>query len=145
MKMLAIASEGGHWIQLNRLRPLFEEFETVYATTNASLAEMVDGRVYIVQDASAWSKLKLIKTAWQILLILIKERPRAIVTTGAAPGLLAILIGRIVGAKTIWIDSIANSEKMSGSGRLARYCAHKCLTQWEPLRGDRVEYWGRVL
>ena len=59
---------------------------------------------------------------------------------------LALVIGRILGARTIWLDSIANIEELSGSGRMVRRFADLWLTQWPHLAGpDGPEYAGAVL
>jgi hypothetical protein len=51
-----------------------------------------------------------------------------------------------MGCRTLWIDSIANSERMSSSGRLAKRIAHRCVSQWPTVaEGERVECWGSVL
>jgi UDP-N-acetylglucosamine:LPS N-acetylglucosamine transferase len=74
-----------------------------------------------------------------------KEKPTVIITTGALPGLITIFLGRLFGIKTIWLDSIANSEKISMSGVIASYLAHNCFTQWESLAGERIKFIGRVI
>jgi UDP-N-acetylglucosamine:LPS N-acetylglucosamine transferase len=82
----------------------------------------------------------------QVFSIIAKRQPDVIVTTGAAPGLAAIVAGRVFGARTLWIDSIANGEELSGSGKLARRLANQCLTQWEHLAAKgSPAYWGAVL
>jgi len=55
-------------------------------------------------------------------------------------------VGYFFGARTIWIDSIANTERMSLSGRLSRPFAQLWLTQW-PEVSDRTgaTYVGAVL
>ena len=69
-----------------------------------------------------------------------------IVTTGALPGVIGIALGRLIGARTLWIDSIANGEEMSQSGRRARMLATRCLSQWpEVAAAERVGYSGSVL
>jgi hypothetical protein len=56
-----------------------------------------------------------------------------------------VILGRLLGARTIWLDSIANAERISLSGRLVRPFASVWLTQWEHLaRGTRPEYAGQV-
>ena len=69
------------------------------------------------------------------------------VSTGAAPGLVALALAKLMlGSRTIWIDSIANSERLSLSGRLARPVADAWLTQWAHLaRPGGPDYWGAVL
>jgi UDP-N-acetylglucosamine:LPS N-acetylglucosamine transferase len=68
-----------------------------------------------------------------------------IVTTGAAPGLFGIFIGKVLGVKTIWIDSIANVEKLSLSGKIASRMADRVYTQWEHLATPKIIYAGNIL
>lgn len=66
----------------------------------------------------------------KILGILIKERPETIISTGAAPGLLTIILGKLIGIKSIWIDSVANVQTMSACGKLTRIFTNHVYTQW---------------
>jgi hypothetical protein len=86
--------------------------------------------------------LVILKLLW----ILLRERPQVVVTTGSAPGFVALRLARWLGARTLWIDSIANSEEMSFSGSQALRHADLCLTQWEHLaRPAGPHYRGAVL
>ena len=120
-KVLAVASIGGHWIQLLRIaRSLETYYEVVYMSTHPKCGTMVgDRRFYTIMDFSRWNAWKMIPCAFKILAFLVREHPSAIITTGAAPGLLTVIIGRMIGIKTIWVDSVANVNKMSACGRLA--------------------------
>lgn len=146
-KLLALASGGGHWVQLQRLRPAFKDFETVYVSMFASYAAQVEGsRFYVVPDASRFDLKSFAPVVMRALAIFWKERPRAVVTTGSAPMLAFILLGRLIGARTLWIDSIANSERLSTSGRMAKRLAHTCVSQWpEVAAKEGVPCWGAVL
>jgi len=151
--LLAISSPGGHWIQLNRLSAGLEErYRVVYAMpaglfTSTSLSEREPTRkVYSVMDVSADDKWRLIPCALQVLYILLKERPKAILSTGAAPGAVAIWLGSFLGIRTIWVDSIANVKQISRAGKLAQKRADVFLTQWEQLSdGQAIQYKGAVL
>lgn len=146
-KLLALASGGGHWVQLQRLRPAFADFETVYVSMFDSYAEQVAGsRYYMVPDASRFDLKSFVPVVLRALHIMIRERPRAVVTTGSAPMLAFVLLGRLTGARTLWIDSIANSERLSSSGRLAKKIAHEVVSQWpEVAEREQVGYWGAVI
>ena len=75
-----------------------------------------------------------------------KENPDVIVSTGAAPGYFAIRFGRLLGIKTIWIDSIANAEELSMSGQKAGKHADLWLTQWKHLAKPQGPlYYGNVI
>ncbi len=135
-RVLAIASAGGHWVQLLRLRPAFETVEVVYATTNAGLRHHVAGSgFHVVRDANRWEKWGMLVMLFQVAWLVFRVRPDVVVTTGAAPGYFAIRCGRMLGAKTLWLDSIANSEELSHSGKLAGNVADAWLTQWPELAG----------
>lgn len=146
-RVLAIASGGGHWVQLRRLAPAFADTEVIWVNRDpASAAEVAPARFYVIGEASRAQKLGVLKVAAQAFWLLLRTRPAVIVTTGAAPGLLTLALGKtLFRARTIWIDSIANVETLSGSGRLARRFADIRLTQWPDLVEEGVEHWGAVL
>jgi UDP-N-acetylglucosamine:LPS N-acetylglucosamine transferase len=146
-KVLAVASSGGHWVQLRRVTPAFADSEVVYVTVLESYRSQVpENKFYTVKDATRWNKVGLIVLALQLAWIIVKERPDVVISTGAAPGYFAILLGRLFRAKTIWIDSMANIEELSMSGsRVGRY-ADLWLTQWPHLaRSEGPHYAGGVL
>jgi UDP-N-acetylglucosamine:LPS N-acetylglucosamine transferase len=148
-KLLAISSPGGHWIQLNRLSTELEDrYQVVYAMPAGLFAStsLSERKVYAVTDVSADDKWRLIPCALQVLYILLKERPHAILSTGAAPGAVAIWLGSFLGIRTIWVDSIANVKQISRAGQLAKKRADIFLTQWEHLsNGEDILFKGAVL
>ena len=84
-------------------------------------------------------------SALQIGRVIVRERPQVVVSTGAAPGYLALRLAKALGARTVWIDSVANVDELSLSGRLASEKADLCLTQWPHLASGPVSYQGSVL
>lgn len=146
MKVLAIASAGGHWVQLLRLSPAFDGHELVYISTKQGFGSMVEGyEFHVVQDANRKNKLGLIKSFLQVAKLVIKIKPGLIITTGAAPGLMCIAVGRLLRIRTVWVDSIANVEELSMSGKIATKMAHIVYTQWPDLAGGKVKYSGNIL
>ena len=147
-RVVAIASGGGHWLQLQRLRPALANFDVAYVSVYPDYADDLPGeRFYTVTDFTRLNLLKLIRLVPQMILIMLKERPDVVITTGSAPGLVGLAMAKVfTRAKTIWIDSIANAEEMSSSGRHARHFADEWLTQWPALaKPGGPEYWGSVL
>lgn len=129
------------------LRPALEHYDIHYATTDTDIAAQ-----HGIADANALpdcnqnmplkSALCAIVAAWLVL----RLRPDIVLSTGAAPGFFCILAGRLIGARTLWIDSLANSERLSLCGRLSMAIAHDCLTQWEHLAAQpQPSYRGAVL
>lgn len=146
-RVLAIASGGGHWVQLLRLRPAFEGCAVTYATVQPSYAAQVPGeRFHAFTDATRWSRWDLIKMILEVCWIVIRTRPDVVVSTGAAPGVVALRLSKLLGARTVWLDSIANVEAMSMSGRKVRKFADLWLTQWpEVAREEGCVFKGAVL
>jgi len=145
-RVVAISSRGGHWIQLLRLRDGFADQGVTYVTTVPEYQSMVgDSKFRVVTEASRKTKLRMIIMAMQVMWILIRVRPSAIITTGAAPGFIAVWLGKRLGIRTLWVDSIANADEMSMSGQLAMKHADTVLTQWEHLSSDRVQFHGAVV
>lgn len=125
----------------------FSNAKLIYANTFNGLAENSGvGTAYVIRDCNRQTPWANFVCAFDLWRILRKERPDIVVSTGAAPGLIALALGKLVGAQTIWIDSVANSEELSLSGRLAGRFADLWLTQWSHLGSPRgPQYWGSVL
>lgn len=147
-KVLAIASAGGHWVQLRRLRPAWDDCEVVYVATDEGYrAEVMEDTVegpteggtshprsfHAIPDANMRDKIALIRQFFSVLWLVLKTRPDVIVSTGASSGFFALLCGRLIGAKRIWVDSIANAGELSASGRMVGRHASLWLTQWAHL------------
>lgn len=146
-RLLAAASGGGHWTQLLRVAPAFQDYEVAYVSTFEGHSEEVgDANLYIIPDASRMDVMPFAKIFWRAIKIMAKERPKIVFTTGSAPMLAFIILGRMMGSHTIWFDSIANTERLSSSGRIGRKLAHRCASQWpEVAERENVEHWGQVI
>jgi UDP-N-acetylglucosamine:LPS N-acetylglucosamine transferase len=146
-KVLAVASGGGHWIQLTRLMPAFQDCDVAYLTTLQSYRSQVSpSRFYVINDGNMNTKLRLMVMAVRVAAVLLRERPHVVISTGAAPGYFAVRLGKLIGARTIWVDSMANAEKLSLSGRRAGAHADLWLTQWPHLATpEGPHYEGAVL
>jgi hypothetical protein len=147
-KVLAISSGGGHWVQLLRLRPAFADCHVVFATVKEGFRADLppDAEFRLIPEASRWNKIGLLKALYAVSRLVWSERPDIVISTGAAQGYFAIRVGRLLGARTIWVDSIANGEELSMSGRKVGPHASLWLTQWAHLaRPDGPHYSGNVL
>jgi UDP-N-acetylglucosamine:LPS N-acetylglucosamine transferase len=146
-KIMLVSSSGGHWVQLNRLNIAFQDCEKIYITTEPRYRPTVgQNRFIIVPDASRWNKVKILWLALLMFKHILFIRPDVVISTGAAPGFLAIFWGKVFRAKTIWIDSIANIDELSMSGRKVGKYADLWLTQWEHLaRPEGPQFVGAVL
>jgi UDP-N-acetylglucosamine:LPS N-acetylglucosamine transferase len=145
--ILAISSGGGHWKQLMKIQSAFKDHNTIYATVDkGSQKDLTHSTLYTLPDANRNSLVAIAHLAIKLTWILLMTRPNVVVTTGAAPGYFAIRLGKLLGAKTIFIDSIANANQLSMSASLAVPHADITLSQWQEVAQENgIQYWGAVL
>lgn len=149
MKICIAASSGGHLSQILRIQAAFSGIPHFYLVSQPVPLPAVVGatRVIAVGEANREHPLRVLRVFFWVARAILTERPSVVISTGAAPGCLACMIGKSLGARVIWIDSIANTERLSLSGRIIRPFADLVLSQWPEvaasLRG--VQYVGTVL
>lgn len=146
-KILAVASIGGHWVQLLRIaKPLEENYEVVYMSTHPKCQSMVgDCGFHTIMDFSRWNAWKILPAFFSALNVVRKENPRVVITTGAAPGLVVLFAAFCLRKKTVWIDSIANVNHLSLCGRVAKTFVSRFYTQWKELEDKDVLFAGNVI
>lgn len=138
--VLAVASKGGHWRQLKEMSPAFDAYNVKFVCTCPESGD------YRVSDCSRTEWWRGFLTIAQLIYIMLRVRPDVVVSTGALPGFLALCVGRLFRARTVWVDSIANAEEMSLSGRLSKPIAELWLTQWPGVSARTgATYAGAVL
>jgi UDP-N-acetylglucosamine:LPS N-acetylglucosamine transferase len=82
----------------------------------------------------------------QVARLIALVRPRVVVSTGAAPGLIAIVFAKLVGARAVWVDIFGLVDRMTLSGRLVKPFADVHLVQWPHLaKPDGPHYRGSLL
>lgn len=144
-----VASAGGHLTQLLRLAASWRKYETFCITTSNVVRERLreQGEVYLVGECNRQHPIKVVRVLVRCIGIVLSKRPDVIISTGAAAGCMLCFLGKILGARVIWIDSITNVEKISLSGRMVRYIADLFLVQWPELteRYKKVEYLGKLV
>jgi UDP-N-acetylglucosamine:LPS N-acetylglucosamine transferase len=133
---------------MRRILPAFAGMEVFFVGVDTGLdADLGAARYYSIPDVTRRNPGVIPGILRELVRVIRLERPDIVVTTGAAPGLLAITTAKLLRqGRTMWIDSVANTEKLSLSGRLARPVADAWLVQWEHLsRPNGPAYWGAVL
>ncbi len=149
LRICLAASAGGHVSQLLKLAESWNGYETFCVTTKEVVRDKLSkfGVVYVVGECNRQHPIRVITVLLRCIRIIFKERPDVVISTGAAAGCMLCLLGKMLGAKIVWIDSITNVERLSLSGRMVRYIADLFLVQWPELaiRYKKVEYVGAVV
>ncbi|WP_424973071.1 UDP-N-acetylglucosamine--LPS N-acetylglucosamine transferase [Dinoroseobacter sp. S76] len=146
-RILVIASGGGHWQQLMEVRAAWAGQDALHVTTIAELPERFEATPFrIVPDCNRDDKRAILACGWALGRLMLSYRPHVVLSTGALPGVMALALGKMMGARTIWLDSVANAEEMSMSGRAARRFADLWLSQWPHVaEASGAEYAGSIL
>jgi UDP-N-acetylglucosamine:LPS N-acetylglucosamine transferase len=149
LRVCVSASSGGHLTQLLKVSKSWEQHDCFYVSSLPVVAEKLEklGKTYIVGECNRKHPLEAFRVMLRCFKIVWDERPDVVISTGAAPGVLVCFSGKILGAKIVWLDSLANVKRLSMSGRMIRPFADMILTQWPELadKYSNVEYVGSVI
>jgi UDP-N-acetylglucosamine:LPS N-acetylglucosamine transferase len=80
--------------------------------------------------------------------ILLREKPKLIVSTGSEIAIPAFYLARILRIKTIFIEDWTRVEQPTGTGKIVYPVSDVFLVQWERLLakyGKKARYEGAVL
>ncbi len=149
LRICLAASAGGHISQLLKLADSWKDYKTFCITTTEIIREKLrqHGKAYVVGECNRQRPMRVVKVLLRCLSVILREKPNVVISTGAAAGCIACFLGKLIGAKVVWIDSITNVEWISLSGRMVRYIADLFLVQWPELveQYRNVEYVGAVI
>ncbi|MBR1884197.1 MAG: polysaccharide biosynthesis protein [Clostridia bacterium] len=150
--VMYVASAGGHLSELLELEPLFKKHSKVIITekteSTLKLKEKYDLK-YVAYGSKQYMykyififPYNIIKAMYYIL----KYRPKVIITTGAHTGGIFVTVGKILGKKTIYIESMAKVDSLSQTGKFVYNKVDKFYVQWEDLckKYDKCKYLGRL-
>ena len=144
-----VASAGGHLTELLRLSEVWMCHDVFVITTAEEVRSKMQpyGRVYVTKECNRFQFWRLLEVLVGSIRLIFLEKPDIILSTGAAPGCITCFVGKLMGAKVIWLDSITNVERISLSGWLVRFIADLFLVQWFALaeKYPKAEYLGMVI
>lgn len=140
-KVMFISSTGGHLSELLQLKDMFKKYDyhivTEKTKSNMDLLkkynDKVDFLIYGSKSHLLVYPFKLLANCFVSLFIYIKVRPKVIVTTGAHTAGPMCCIGKIFGSKIVFIESFANINTKSVTGRIIYWFADLFIVQWDNM------------
>jgi len=154
IKICVVASAGGHLQECNCLFPIFSKYDYFYVTfAGKEITKGLKGKVYHVINPDIRNpKLgfkAFIINFFQILKILIKEKPDVIITSGAGVAFTPCILSKVLfKTKIIFIETISRFDKPSLIGRILYPIADLFLVQWKGVLkyyGKKTQYGGPLI
>jgi beta-1,4-N-acetylglucosaminyltransferase len=135
MKILLVSSSGGHFAGMLQLKTFWQSHERVWTTFKTDdVEEILEGeRRYWAFSPTNRHILNLIRNGFLALIILLKERPDMVLSTGAGVAVPFLVLGKLLGAQTLFIESLTRTNELSLSARLVLPFA-QVYVQWAKLQ-----------
>jgi UDP-N-acetylglucosamine:LPS N-acetylglucosamine transferase len=136
MKICLVGSSGGHLAHLNMLKPLWKDEERFWVTFDKEDARSIlkDEKMYSCHFPTNRNLKNLIKNTFLAIKVLKKEKPDVIISSGAAVAVPFFYIGKLFGAKTVYIEVFDRIDKPTITGKLVYPVTDKFIVQWEEMK-----------
>lgn len=133
MKICLVGSSGGHLTHLYLLKKYWEKYDRFWVTFDKldSQSLLKDERKYWCYFPTNRNVKNLFKNTFLAIKILSKERPDLIISSGAAPAIPFFWIGKLIGAKTVYIEVYDRIELATVTGKIVYPVTDKFIIQWE--------------
>jgi beta-1,4-N-acetylglucosaminyltransferase len=148
-KIALVASNGGHLFQLYSLRDFWGGKNRFWVSFPGE-----DAKYLLAGEQTYWANFptnrnlgNLIKNFPLAFRILGSEKPDALMSTGAGIAVPFIIAAKIMGIKTLYLESITRYEELSMSARLIRPFVDVLLVQWPELalKTGKAAFKGRII
>ena len=136
-KVLFIASTGGHLNELLQLKALFKEYDSYLITEKDKSTESLKETKYLAYGTR--SKILVypfifIYNCFKSLFYYFKIKPKVIITTGTHTAVPMCYIGKLFGSKIIFIETFANRNTKTLSGRMVYPISDLFIVQWKEMQ-----------
>lgn len=136
MKICLVGSSGGHLTHLTLLKDFWSKYDRFWVTFDkADARSALKGEILYPCYYPTNRNLKnLIKNTLLAFKVLRKERPDLIISTGAAVAVPFFYLGKLFGAKTIYIEVFDRIDAPTVTGKLVYPVTDKFIVQWEEMK-----------
>lgn len=136
IKVCLVGSSGGHLAHLYMLKPFWQNKDRFWVTFDKEDARsLLKGErfypCYYPTNRSIKALIKNTKIAWNILR---KEKPDLIISSGAAVSVPFFYLGKLMGAKLIYIEVFDRINKPTMSGKMVYPITDKFIVQWDEMK-----------
>lgn len=135
-KVCIPTSSGGHLTHMRMLAPVLGEARDRFWVTfdkedaNTALEKERIYHCYFPTNRNVWNTIRNTLLAIRVLR---KERPDLIVSSGAAIAVPFFLVGKLMGAKTVYVEVFDRVDAPTLTGQLVRRFTDLFIVQWPEM------------
>ena len=132
IKICLVGSSGGHLTHLYMLKPFWEDKERFWVTFDKEDANslLTGEKMYPCHYPTNRNIKNLIRNTFLAFRVLRREKPDLIISSGAAVAVPFFYIGKLKGAKLIYIEVFDRIDKPTMTGKMVYPVADKFIVQW---------------
>lgn len=158
MRLLIVLGEGGHTAELLKLVGLLgDDYDYHYVVSTADSLSLnqiqYPGPVYSVirprgkHTEPVRAALRTMLASIQSIPIVFRARPAAILSTGPAIAVPVSIVGKLLGARVVFVETGSRVTALSMTGRIMYRWADLFFVQWPQLAETlpRAVYAGRLI
>ena len=136
IKICLVGSSGGHLTHLYMLKPYWKNNDRFWVTFDKEDANSIlEGEkvyhCYFPTNRNIWN---LIRNTFLAIKVLHKEKPDLIISSGAAVAVPFFYLGKLRGAKTVYIEVFDRIDKSTLTGKLVYPVTDKFIVQWDEMK-----------
>jgi beta-1,4-N-acetylglucosaminyltransferase len=141
MKVLLVCSTGGHFKALQQLKPYWSTHERCWVTFKQATTqtELIGESVFWAWSPTNRNLPNLIRNLLLAIRLLRQEQPDLILSTGAGVAVPFLILGKVFGKRTAFVESITRVTSLSLSARLCRPFLDVLYVQWPHLQSRYPE------
>ena len=125
-----VSSSGGHWEQLQKLKPLIEKYDGFLVTEKTPIP--ADAKYFMIQTdlKDKLMPFKMIVNSFRAIRIWIKEKPDYIITTGTMVAYPFYLMAVLFHKKFVFIETFGRADMPTVAGKLMEKHSDMFIVQW---------------
>lgn len=136
MKVCLVGSSGGHLAHMYMLKSFWEKNDRFWVTFDKEDAKSLlkKERMYSCYYPTNRNLKALLKNTFLAFKVLRKEKPDVIISSGAAVAVPFFYLGKLMGAKLVYIEVFDRIDKPTITGKLVYPIVDKFIVEWEEMK-----------
>jgi beta-1,4-N-acetylglucosaminyltransferase len=147
-RVMLVCCQGGHLMQMLALKSAWADLPRVWFTTRAADTEALlrDERKIYAYVPTARSVRNMLRNLWLAAIMVRRHRPDVLLSTGGGITVPVFVVGKLIGARLIYVESLTRVDGPSLTGRLIYHLVDRFFVQWpEAATRSRMEFVGNLL